>query len=201
MIRTVVFDIGNVLADFDYLTYIHKLYTDEEVISHINNAIWGTGCWKDLDRGEDTEAVFRHMMEAEPDYQDEVRRAMDGIGECVIRMDYSIPWIQSLKERGYQVLYLSNYSYNTMKANREALDFLPYMDGGVFSCEIRSIKPEEKIYRTLFEKYSLDPGSCVFIDDMKENLEAAERLGMKTIQFRSCDQAKEDLEKLLSSES
>ena len=156
---------------------------------------------EDLDRGEDTEAVFRHMMEAEPDYQDEVRRAMDGIGECVIRMDYSIPWIQSLKERGYQVLYLSNYSYYTMKANREALDFLPYMDGGVFSCEIRSIKPEEKIYRTLFEKYSRDPGSCVFIDDMKENLEAAERLGMKTIQFRSCDQAKEDLEKLLSSES
>ena len=46
MIRTVVFDIGNVLADFDYLTYIHKLYTDEEVISHINNAIWGTGCWR-----------------------------------------------------------------------------------------------------------------------------------------------------------
>ena len=198
MIRTVVFDIGNVLADFDYMTYIHRMYTDEEVIGHINNAIWNTGCWKDLDRGEDTEAVFLRMLNAEPDYQNEIKRTMDDIGECIIRMDYAIPWVQSLKDRGYQVLYLSNYSQNTMKANREALDFLSYMDGGVFSYEVFSIKPEEKIYRTLLERYALDPASCVFIDDMKENLQAAETFGMKTIQFCSYEQAKADLEELLS---
>ncbi len=198
MIKTVVFDIGNVLADFDYMTFIHRLYMDEEVIRHINNAIWKTGCWKALDRGEDTEAVLLRMLNAEPDYQAEIKRTMEHIGECITRMEYAIPWIENLKDRGYQVLYLSNYSQNTMEANREALDFLPFMDGGVFSFEIRSIKPEPKIYNSLLEKYTLDPYGCVFIDDMKENLETAEKFGMKTIQFQSYDQAKADLEELLS---
>ena len=145
MIKTVIFDIGNVLMKFDYMPYIRRLLGDEEVIYRVNGAIWRSGYWNELDRGGDKEEIFRMMLAAEPDYQEEIRLVFDNIGQCMFRMEYAIPWILELKERGYQVLFRSNYSRNTMDANPEVLDFLPYMDGGVFSCDVHLVKPDPAI--------------------------------------------------------
>lgn len=200
MINTIVFDIGNVLVDFTWMPYVRNLLKDEETIRHVNNAIWLTGCWDALDRGEDTEEVVQRMLAAEPDYREEILLAFDHSGECISRMDYAIPWIQELKQRGYRVLYLSNYARHTMDVNREALDFLPYMDGGVFSSEIGCIKPDARMYQTLCQNYALNPACCVFLDDMEANVQAAAACGMQIIQFRNYEQAKAELEALLSKE-
>ena len=50
MIDTVIFDIGNVLVKFDYMPFIHRLLGDEETVTHVNDAIWYSGYWDDLDR-------------------------------------------------------------------------------------------------------------------------------------------------------
>ena len=57
--------------------------------------------------------------------------------------------------------------------------FFRYFDGGLISAEIKSVKPEEAIYRSLMEKYSLVPEECLFIDDSEINVKAAENLKMK----------------------
>ena len=200
MINTVIFDIGNVLMKFDYMPYIRRLLKDEETVWRVNGAIWRSGCWSDLDRGEDPDAVYARMLTIEPEYRREIRLAFENVGQCMFRMDYAIPWIQELKGRGYRVLYLSNYSHYAMQANPGVLDFLPYMDGGVFSCDVGMIKPEAGIYRALIGKYALCPAECVFLDDFSENAEAARDCGMKAILFQSCEQAKTALEALLSSD-
>lgn len=198
MINTIAFDIGNVLVDFDYLPYVHNLLQDEEAVNRVNNAIWLTGCWNDLDRGEDTDEVVQRMLEAEPGYKEEILLTFERVGECITLMDYAIPWIQELKQRGYRVLYLSNYARHTMDVNREALRFLPLMDGGVFSCDIGCIKPDARMYETLCRNYALDPACCVFLDDMEANVQAAAECGMQTIQFQNYEQAKTELEALLA---
>ena len=80
-----------------------------------------------------------------------------------------------------RVLYLSNYSKHTMESNPGALDFLPYMDGGIFSCDVRINKPDPRIYQLLIDKYNLDPGTCIYIDDKQTNVDVAVGLGMKGI--------------------
>ena len=80
------------------------------------------------------------------------------------------------------------------------LDFLPLLDGGIFSCDIRAIKPERKIYAALAEKYNLNPSECVFIDDVARNVEGAKNFGYHAIQFVTLQQAQEDLNKLLQEE-
>ena len=50
MIKTIIFDIGNVLMKFDYMPYIKNLLKDDLLIEKVNKAIWYTGCWNDLDR-------------------------------------------------------------------------------------------------------------------------------------------------------
>jgi len=198
MINTVIFDIGNVLMKFDYMPYIRTLLEDEETVYRVNGAIWRTGCWSDLDRGADLDTVYARMLQAEPAYRKEIQLAFENVGQCMFRMDYAIHWIQELKGRGYRVLYLSNYSRYAMQANPDVLDFLPYMDGGVFSCDTGMVKPEEGIYRTLIAKYGLQPAECVFLDDFAENAEAARKCGMKAIVFKNYEQARRELEQTLA---
>ena len=199
MIDTVIFDIGNVLMKFDYMPYIRTLLQDEETVYRVNGAIWRSGCWSDLDRGGDLDTVYARMLAVEPEYRREVQLAFENVGRCMFRMDYAIPWILELKGRGYRVLYLSNYSHYAMQANPGVLDFLPYMDGGVFSCEVGMVKPEAGIYRALLEKYDLHPADCVFLDDFAENAAAAWNCGMKAILFQTYQQARSALESMISS--
>lgn len=70
---------------------------------------------------------------------------------------------------------------------------LSLFDEVVFSCEVGLIKPDQEIYKIMIEKLGVKAGECLFIDDSQENIEAAKKLGMQTIQFKN----KRSLEKEL----
>ena len=74
--------------------------------------------------------------------------------------------------------------------------FLKNMDGVIFSCEVKEIKPEPQIYRTLLTRFGLKPEESVFLDDRPENCEAARVLGIHAIEFHNLKQAAKELEKL-----
>ena len=194
MINTVILDIGRVLIDFDYEPYVRELIKDEAAADRVLKAVWGTGFWSELDYGRDKEEVISECLTAEPGLEREIRLAVDNIGLCMGMRAYAIPWIKELKGRGYRVLYLSNYSRHVMNARPDVLDFLPYTDGGVFSCDVGVIKPDPEIFRILCEKYGLVPGECVFIDDNGENIEAARVFGMRTVLFTDYEMARAELE-------
>ena len=111
-------------------------------------------------------------------------------------MDYAETWVRYLKDKGYHVYILSNYATYTLEKTEEELTFLKYVDGAVFSCQVKQIKPEPDIYQTLIKRYNLEPQKSVFLDDRKENCEAARKQGIHAIQFESFKQAAVELEKL-----
>ncbi len=190
MIKNIVLDIGYVLIGFEWMEHIRKRF-DEETAKIVTNAIWKKGYWSELDRGvlSDEEVLELFYSEA-PEHRQEIKEAFDNVGECLLKRDYAIPWIDELKDRGFRVYYLSNYSEHLMRVNPSVLDFLQHMDGGVFSCHVKKIKPDPEIYRRLFEKYELHPEECLFFDDREENVVAAQELGMQAVQFETYDQAK-----------
>ena len=67
------------------------------------------------------------------------------------------------------------------------------------SCEEHIIKPDPAIYATLTERYGLDPAETLFIDDRKENIEAAIAQGWQGYHFNarnpelSCNELREAL--------
>jgi HAD superfamily hydrolase (TIGR01509 family) len=69
-------------------------------------------------------------------------------------------------------------------------------DGKVVSGAVKKTKPGEDIYLHLLDKYKITPGQAVFIDDKKENILTAEKLGIKGIQFSNPEQLRKDLENL-----
>lgn len=197
MITTIIFDIGNVLADFAWEVYYRSFGYDEELFRRVSKATVLNPMWNEYDRGVmSNEEILQGFIDSDPEIGGEIRKAVRHIGPMVTRNDYAIPWIQELQGKGYRCLYLSNFSDRGHRECAEALDFIPYMDGGILSYQERLIKPMPEIYQLLIDRYSLVPGECVFMDDTLRNLEAAEKFGIHTIHFQNKAQAIEELRKL-----
>ena len=90
--------------------------------------------------------------------------------------------IADLKRAGYGLFVLSNMS-------REFIDYLrkqevyANFEGDVVSCEVGVVKPMPQIYDMLLEKFSLNAAETIFIDDRRENVEAAEAKGITAFHF------------------
>ena len=185
MIRNMVFDIGNVLMDFRWKEYMRSLFGENEaLIQTINQGIWHNGCWAAMDKGEmDGAATLRSAVAFAPQYEKEIKLTLDRVALAFHKFGYAIPWVQELKGMGLNVYYLSNYSAFSIAANPDVLDFIPCMDGGVFSFEVKAVKPEPEIYRCLCEKYDLKPEECLFTDDVPANVKGAQACGFQGIVF------------------
>ena len=198
MINTVIFDIGNVLVDFDWEGFIHRMFPGrEDLIAELDVAVWGSGRWDRLDAGDDPEEVLASIIAYSPKHEAELRKVFANVGDTLRKREATPIWLKDLKSRGYRLLYLSNYSHYVMNCNPDVLDFLPLMDGGIFSCDVKLIKPDPRIYAVLAEKYNLNTSECVFIDDLERNVIAAREFGFNAIQFGTLKQAQRDLEALL----
>ncbi len=197
MIHNVIFDIGNVLTDFRWQDFLREKGFDGRMIDRIAKASILSPAWNELDRGEwDEKRLMAEFVRQDPEIERELHLAFDDIRGMVTKRDYAIDWIRELKAGGYGVYYLSNFSYKAYVECQDALDFLPYMDGGILSYREKVIKPSEEIYRLLLSRYGLRADECIFIDDTVRNVEAAKRLGFHGVCFLTREQAKEDLEKL-----
>ncbi|MDD6762507.1 MAG: HAD-IA family hydrolase [Clostridiales bacterium] len=197
MINTVIFDIGMVLLDFDWGEYIYRLF-DRETAETVREAIFGGSLWNELDRGVmSRDEMLAGFAANAPGYENEIRIAFDRVGDALGQRDFTVPWIKELKSKGLRVLYLSNYSHHVMQCNPKALSFTDYMDGGIFSCNVKLIKPDHRIYERLMEEYGLTPSECVFIDDNAANIAAAGELGISTVLYKDYEQAYNELNKIL----
>lgn len=201
MIRNIIFDIGNVLTDFRWKEFLEDKGFDEAMVKRIAKASVQSTVWNEIDRGVwSMEELMQAFIHQDPEIEEELRRAYGDITGMVTKRAYAIPWIQELREKGYRVYYLSNFSEKAYEDCADALDFLPYTDGGILSYREKLVKPDPEIYRRLLSRYSLEAQESVFLDDTAMNVEAAERLGIHGICFRTKEQAEEELRGLVAAE-
>ncbi|MCM1253647.1 MAG: HAD family phosphatase [Clostridium sp.] len=197
MIKTIIFDIGNVLADFKWKEHYMRFGYTGEILERLADATVRSEKWNEIDRGVLTdEEVLQELIKNDPEIGEDIRRCLANVTGMVVKNDYAIPWIQELKQKGYQTLYLSNFGTKAERDCADALDFLPYMDGGILSYREKVIKPMPEIYDILINRYHLIPKECVFLDDTERNLKGAEAFGIHTIHFENQAQARAELKKL-----
>ena len=198
MIKTVIFDIGNVLTDFAWREMYVEKGLSGETFERVAKATVQGPYWCELDRGVMTfDEVVERFISLDSEMEDEIRRVLADTHGIVTGRCYAVPWVIELKRRGLKVYVLSNFSEKIWKDCREALEFYEYTDGGVISYKEHLIKPDAKIYSLLLKRYGLNADECVFIDDLKENIEAAKALGIHGIVFETYEQAVRDLNELI----
>lgn len=197
MITTIIFDIGNVLVDFNWKEYLASFGFSREVEDKLAKATMLSREWDEFDRGAlELEDIIQSFVKNDSTVEKEIRMICENVHDMLGRRDYAIPWIKQLKEKGYGVYYLSNFSRKAEVECAHTLDFLPFMDGGILSYQEKVIKPELEIYQLLIDRYGLIPEQCVFMDDKPENCEGAKKAGMHAIVFTTKEEAEKELFKL-----
>lgn len=199
MIKSVIFDIGNVLVDFTWEKAFYDFGLEGEAFEKVANATVRHPGWLELDRGSITKEEAIEIFSNEvPEYREYIERIYQELVKLLEQYDYAIPWIQELKERGYKVYILSNWSKPAHEACVDnALNFLPLVDGAVLSYQEHLVKPDEKIYELICTRYEINPKEAVFLDDVIKNIEGARAYGLHAIHFQSYQQARAQLEELL----
>lgn len=197
MIKTVIFDIGNVLAEFRWKKFLEEQGYDEITIEKIGKATVLSPMWNEEDRGAiERSQIIWDCCKIDPSITEEITDFFDRQGEMVVEYPYSVQLITNLKEKGYQVYLLSNYGEHNFQNAKKNFKFLSLVDGSVISYEIKHVKPEPEIYEALLKKYNINPAEAVFLDDVEANLIGAEKFGIHTIHFTSLDKALEDMRAL-----
>ena len=198
MIKTVIFDIGDVLVRADWLEFCMEKGVSEEMAKRIVNATFKGGYWKEFDRGVwSEEKILKHFIDMDPGIEPDLKRIWENIKGFCKKQDYAVPWIKELKRRGLKVLVLSNLPEKVHRECIDAMEFLEIVDGGILSYEDKLIKPDKEIYQLLIERYHLIPEESVFLDDRSENIEAALKEGIRGIHVIDYEQAHEELERVI----
>jgi len=68
----------------------------------------------------------------------------------------------------------------------------------ILSCDISANKPSKQAYEMTAQKLGCELSECLFIDDIKTYVEAAQSSGMKTIHYTTLEQTISDIKVLLS---
>src|ERR687886_114237 len=102
--------------------------------------------------------------------------------------------VRRVKDAGVPTGLISN-SWGGASYDRVEVDGL--FDAVVISGEVGLHKPEPEIFRLGAERLGVDPPECVFVDDLRENCEGAEAVGMTAILHRGAEGTIPRLEELL----
>lgn len=178
MIKNIIFDMGGVLIDYNPEKTLYGMF-DKETADILLREIFRNPVWNDKDRG----IIFPNdIMEQKKDvipaeYFEKVTELVSNFFPYMPPFEKMYDLVKRLKENGYGIYLLSNAS-SDFHERRKGIPALELFDGVVISADYKLLKPEKEIYLTLFEKFSLSPDECYFIDDVQKNIDGARAAGM-----------------------
>lgn len=183
-ITTIIFDLGKVLLNYDWKQYLDSFGYDAHTNQVLADAMFLNDAWERGDKGGITPAQWEDLFLANaPGHAPQIHQLFEGLEGTISPFPYTDQWIQHLKQQGYRLYFLSNYSLYLHEVTRKHMGFLEEFDGGIFSYEVQCIKPNLRIYQLLLERYGIRPEEAMFFDDRPENVEAAQNLGIKGTLF------------------
>ena len=198
-IKNIVFDLGNVLIKFDKDTYLEEKLPKEKREAFHQNII-NTKEWQMLDRGTLTYSEAKKIFkERTPYLAAEIEDFFDkDFFKLLKPIKENIELLYKLRDHyEYKLYVLSNFHKDSFEYVFKHNDFFKLFEGCLVSCYFKLLKPEEKIYDTLLYEFGLIPEETLFIDDIKQNIEAAEKKHIKGLYLPDYTKLKQELEKIL----
>jgi 2-haloacid dehalogenase len=117
----------------------------------------------------------------------------DSLGES---LNGTVEIMKELKQAGYPLYGLSNWSAETFPHAREKHDFFDLLDDFVISGEVGHVKPHPEIFQIMLDRIGRPANECLFIDDAMANIQQAQSLGFATVLFESPEQLRSRLHEL-----
>lgn len=185
MIKNIVFDIGNVILNFDLPVVLPKFTKDSEEQKFIIENIINSPEWMKyglIDTGYITKEEAISIVQDRTNHsRDElIYRFWNEYNDYCFIDENILDLIKKLKMNDYNVYLLSNINKHTCDKIKSS-GLFEIVDGSILSYQVHKIKPYIAIYEELINKYNLDVKNTLFIDDNINNINTAINIGMNAI--------------------
>lgn len=179
--KNLVFDMGNVLNEWNSEKILQAITDDRKLQNLLRKEVFETGLWVQTDEGVKTREEMIEIVTTKigEEYRNELTQLSRYWYKYVDVYTKVQDRIIELSKNGYNIYILSNTAYTFYDLVKKG--YLPAASiakGIVLSCEEKVLKPNEKIYNILLERYNLDPHDTMFFDDLSENIWGAARCGI-----------------------
>jgi len=195
--KTIIFDFGGVLIDWDPRHLYKKIFADDSEMEWFLGNVCTMSWNLEQDGGRPFADAVALLQQQHPQYMEQIdayhtrwQEMLNGPIEDTVKI------LRELKHDGYTIYGLTNWSAETFPIALGLYDFLGELDGIVVSGVEKMVKPDNAIFNLLLQRYNLTPGQCIFIDDNIYNIEAAHNMGIEAIHFTSPAQLRERLQEL-----
>ena len=188
-IHNIVFDYGNVVINLDIdATYQAFESIGASRFSESWNEIMKSRLFQKYERGDISTPDFRNILRTafDTDISDD---KIDWAWNQILR-DMPNSRIQLLKDirTHYRTFLLSNsndvhyqYYLTDLQQQHQLESFDVLFEKAYFSYKLNMIKPEPEFYQKVLSNHHLNAYETLFVDDLKQNIDAASALGMHTI--------------------
>lgn len=198
MIKNIIFDLGNVIINYNQKKIINNFTEKEEEIKYIYDEIFHAPEWTLMDLGDITNDGAIEIINKRNEFKYE-KLTQDFLHEWYKKQPTNrdiVEIAKILKNNGYNLFVLSNMANQTYEYFKND-EFFSLCTGIVISAHEHVKKPDEKVYRLLLDRYNLNAEECLFIDDddSGKNYETANKIGIKG--RRIVPNQAEDVKKLL----
>lgn len=186
MIHNIVFDMGNVLLCYDADAILGKYLDNQSDIDIFKKELMGSHEWQEYDRGTVEKSSYIPIIEKMPSHLQTLARRIV-LEQCFAEKEMPAypqteELVRKLREKGYGIYLLSNAGQDFYHYSK-FIPALRYFDFCFVSSDYKLLKPEPEIYEKFFSVTGLDRSTCVFIDDVKANVQASIEAGMDAVCF------------------
>ncbi len=177
-----LFDLGGVFFDWDpnhfYKNIFKNIEEREFFLAEVCNDQWNV----QQDAGRSIAEAELELIPKFPHYEKEIKMYYKNHRKMIRGVfEESVDILKKLKDKNYECYVLSNWSAETFAGMTDDYPFLKLFDGLLISGEDKLMKPDSAIYELAKNRFNLNPEETIFIDDKRENIEAAKGLDFKTI--------------------
>jgi 2-haloacid dehalogenase len=193
----VVFDFGGVLLDWNPRHLYRKLFPDADAMEAFLVEI-GFDAWNvEQDRGRPYAVGVAELSRRFPQHRELIAAYHERWEESIKGpIQGTIDLLGALEQAGHPLYGLSNWSAETFARVRPRYPFFERFDAIVISGDVGLVKPDPAIFERLLARVARKAEDCVFIDDGRDNIAAARRLGFRTIRFEGAEQLAAELRRL-----
>lgn len=192
-----VFDLGGVLIDWNPRHLYRRLFDDESAMERFLAEVCNSDWNLQQDAGRPFAEACALLIERHPEQKELIevyhRRWIEMLAGPIHE---TVDLLRELKQRGTPLYALTNWSAETFPLALERYEFLRWFRGTVVSGVERLVKPDPRIYRLLAERFRIDPGRSVYIDDNPANARVASDLGFHGIHFTAPHALRLELERI-----
>ena len=192
--RSVIFDVGRVLFDWDLRYLFAKLIPDRDELEwFVANVV--TPEWHfQHDAGRPLAAMLPELKAEFPDHAALIDAYAVRFNETIpAPMLGSLELVERLDAAGVPLFAITNFGHEFWEGFRPTQPIFDRFQGIIVSGTEKLIKPDPAIYRLAIKRFGIDPSGALFIDDVAANVAGAESLGIAGHQFNGAAMLEQDL--------